>query len=422
MGGYLGRACPHRRSLTVPTGDLQKRPSPPVHGVSRSLRVNSMEGCLNMALANSQEHPGRVVVVHTQRYSVEKARNLLVGVFSSMFLIGQHNSVPTLSGSRMSRSSMILKVVSTKGRATLRFVLGQPVLIIWSFLTGYFSTQSRKETQISALQETRKSKSKRMRAKKNEDPTTSGKGGEGFAKQEEGSAVIKRPSDQGKDSDGGVSVPSAFRRLIVNGVLSSFVPRPGPLGMDICSKNSTKSCNKESHITFKSSYKRNAIASSYSSSLAQWPPERIRERTTRGAGPGAIPGAALGTAAGANQGATLDDAAHATRGAARDAAAGATPSAASNASADAASEAATDAAPGAVPDAASGAAGDAASGATPGAASGATAEAASGTATDTASGAAPCALPLPSPDSPQLKEAANKGDEKDSASSEEMSH
>ncbi|XP_040603918.1 nuclear envelope pore membrane protein POM 121C-like [Mesocricetus auratus] len=450
MGGYLGRSRPRRQSLTVPTADLQNRPSPPVHGVSRSLGVNSMDQCLNMAgslsleddetLANFQEHPGCVMVVHTQRYPVEKARDLLAGDFSSMFLTGQHNSVPTLSGSRMSRSSMILKVVSTKGRATFRFVLGQPFLTIWSFLSGYFSTQSRKKTRISALQETSKSKSKRMRAKKKKDPTILGKGGEGFATLEECSTVVKRPSDEGKDCDGDVSAPSAFRRLIVNGVLSSFVPRPGPLCRDIHSKNSAKSNIKESQIAFKSSYKRNAIASSYSSTLAQWPPERIRVHATGGAALGAVSGAAPGTAAGATpddaagatqgvaggavsgavtgtvsqaraasaapkvaagaaahatQGAAPDDAAGATRGAAPDDActargvARATRATAAGASPGTASGATADAASGAAADAASGAAADAAPGAAPGAASGAAADAASGAAADADPGAVP---------------------------------
>ncbi|XP_052614206.1 uncharacterized protein LOC128122608 [Peromyscus californicus insignis] len=292
--GWVRPCCP---SLTVSTGDLQKRPPPPVHRIPQSPWVNSMDECLNMAesspsleddeaLADSQEHPGRVAVVHTKRYAVEKAWDLLIGVFSSMFLCGQHDSVPTLSASRMPRSSMILKVVSTKGRATLRFVLAQPVLIIWSFLTGYLSTQSRKEIQISALQESSQSQSKRMRAKKKKDLITLGKG-EGSAKQEKDSPVTKRPSGQGKDSDGDVSAPSAFGRLIVNNVLSSFTPRPGPLGGDICFKNSAKSYIKKSQIAFKSSYKRNAIASSYSSTLAQWPPERIYARDTRAAASGA---------------------------------------------------------------------------------------------------------------------------------------
>ncbi|XP_035313627.1 homeotic protein female sterile-like isoform X1 [Cricetulus griseus] len=422
------------------------------------------------------------MVVHTQRYPVGKARDLLVGVFSSLFLIGQHNSVRTLMGSRMSRSLMILKVVSTKGRATLRFVLGQPVLIIWSFLTGYFSTQSRKKTRISALQEISKSKSKRIRAKKKKDPTTLGKGGEGFAKQEEDSPVINRPSDQGKDSDGSVSAPFSFRHLFVNGVLSSFVPRPGPLGRDICSKNSAKSCIKESQIAFKSSYKRNAIASSYSSSLAQWPPERIHVLATRGAAPIAIsraaakgaaagstrgvapcavPEAATGAAAGDTRGATPDDAAGAvrrvapgavsgaatgaaagdTRGATPDDAAGAVrrvaPGAVSGAATGAAARvcatssvpsaavgAAAQATRGADPDDAADASRAAAARATPGAAPGAAADAAlsatpgtaSGAAADAASSDAPCTLPLASPDSSHLKEATDKGDEKDSAS------
>nr|XP_042139275.1 putative POM121-like protein 1 [Peromyscus maniculatus bairdii] len=469
----LGRVCPRRPFLTVPTGDLQKRPPPPVHHIPRSPWVNSMDECLNMAdsspsleddeaLADSQEHPGRVAVVHTKQYAVEKAWDLLMGVFSSMFLCGQHDSVPTLSASRMPRSSTILKVVSTKGRATLSFVLAQPFLIIWSFLTGYLSTQSRKEIQISALQESSQSKSKSMRAKKKKDLITLGKG-EGSAKQEKDSPVTKRPSGQGKDSDGDVSAPSAFGRLIVNNVLSSFIPRPGPLGRDIYFKNLAKSCLKKSQVAFKSSYKRNAIASSYSSTLAQWPPERIYARDTRAAVPGttlgtatgaaarahatggAAPGAALCAAAGATQSAApgavswaaTGDAAHATRGAVPDAAADATRAAAAGATQGAAAPGAVswaatgDAAratrgavpgadSGAAPVADSGAAADAAPGAAadaaPGGASGAAADAApggaSGAAPGAASGAAADALPLPSPASSRSKRAAKKGREK----------
>ncbi|KAL1780183.1 nuclear envelope pore membrane protein POM 121-like [Sigmodon hispidus] len=349
------------------------------------------------ALADSQEHPGCAVVVHAQRYPVEKAQNLFIGVFSSMLLCGQHNPVPTLSDSRISRSSMILNVVSTKGRATLRFVLGQPVLILWSFLTGYLFSKSRKDTRISARPESSKIKSKRVRTKKKKDLITTLGKGEEFDKQEEGSPVTKRPSAQGKDSDGDVSASSAFRRLIVKGVLSSFIPRPGPLGRDIYSKNSAKSCIKESQIAFKSSYKRNAIASSYSSSLAQWPPERIYAPATGGVAPGTASGAAAEAAAHANQGAAPDAAAGATSGAAPNAAAGGTQGAASDAAIDATRGAAPDAAAGdtrgAAPDAAAGdtrgAAPDAAAGDTRGAAPDAAAGVTRGAAPDAAAGDTP---------------------------------
>lgn len=262
MGGYLSWARPLPRPLTRPlprplacpmprppppcpppprpppptvsTRNLQKRPSPPVHRVSRSLRVNSTNGCLNSAdsrpfeddaaLAHPQ-HPERVVVVHTQQYPVEE--------FSSTFLGSQHKSV--LSRSRMSRSSVILNVFSSMARDTLRFVLGQLVPIIWSFLTGQFVSQSRKETQTSALQE-----SSQVQIKEKNDVTTVGEGGEGFANQEEDSPVTETPYDQGKDSDLSVSASSAFTRLFINGVLSSFIPKPGPLGKLILFKNSAK--------------------------------------------------------------------------------------------------------------------------------------------------------------------------------------
>jgi hypothetical protein len=67
---------------------------------------------------------------------------------------------------------VILNAFSSMARDTLRFVLGQLVPIIWSFLTGQFVSQSRKETQISALQE-----SSQIQIKEKNDVTTVGEGG-----------------------------------------------------------------------------------------------------------------------------------------------------------------------------------------------------------------------------------------------------
>ncbi|XP_052051932.1 LOW QUALITY PROTEIN: uncharacterized protein LOC127694456 [Apodemus sylvaticus] len=408
LSGYLGRVrpLPFPLPLTVSTRDLQKRPSPPGHRVSRSLRVNSVDGCLNMAdslpfedgaaLAHPQQYPECVVVVHAQRYPVEK--------FSSTLLGSQHKQ-SVLSSSRMSRSLMILNVFSSKGRDTLRFVLGQPVLIIWSFLTGHLLTQSRKEAQISTLQES----SSQVQIKKKKDLTTLGEGGEGFANQEDGSPVTERPCDQGKGSDHSGSASSAFTRLFVNGVLSSFIPKPGPLGRDTCSKNSGKSCIKEYQIAFKSSCKRNAIASSYSSSLAQWPPERIcvratrraapratskaaPARDTRGAVPGAAPGAVSSRAAGAAPGATACDTRGAVPRTAPGTAAGVAPGAASGAAARAATGDASGAVTGDVAYNTTGAAPGATSGNAASAAPGAAAAVTSGAATSAAPGAATCAV------------------------------
>lgn len=53
---------------------------------------------------------------------------------------------------------------------------------------------------------------------------------------------------------------------MVNGVLSSFVPRPGPLGRDLCFHSSENSLIEKSQTCFLNSCsKRNAIISSYSS-------------------------------------------------------------------------------------------------------------------------------------------------------------
>lgn len=64
---------------------------------------------------------------------------------------------------------------------------------------------------------------------------------------------------------------------MVNGVLSSFVPRPGPLRRDFCSKGTEDSLVKRPHTHFLSSCsKRNAISSSYSSTQGIPPLQRSR--------------------------------------------------------------------------------------------------------------------------------------------------
>nr|XP_036857944.1 nuclear envelope pore membrane protein POM 121-like [Manis javanica] len=99
-------------------------------------------------------------------------------------------------------------------------------------------------------------------------------GGEPRAKEDQDRAAIDSREELAKRKEGRPTPGrqdaqrsgSAFRRLMVNGALSSFVPRPGPLKMDLGSKNSEEGLTKKSQTRFLSwCSQRNAIASPYSS-------------------------------------------------------------------------------------------------------------------------------------------------------------
>jgi hypothetical protein len=155
-------------------------------------------------------------------------------------------------------ASLILNLASVKGKVTLRLALEQSVLTIWSSLTGHFLIpHAKKISAIKALEESSEGK-----VKEGEELTTLGDSGEGLAKQEEDQTV----SEKTRDSDGSGTAQSAFRRLMVNGVPSSFMPKPGLLKTDFCYKSSGKYLISKSQTFFLNSCsKRNPITSSYSS-------------------------------------------------------------------------------------------------------------------------------------------------------------
>ncbi|XP_008570739.1 PREDICTED: nuclear envelope pore membrane protein POM 121-like [Galeopterus variegatus] len=294
MGSYLGRARPRPPSPSVRVGDQRERPQrlrpahpardvPPVfqvHSAAHSLELTRKRSSENrVASPFRREQRGRLTVVHRRRCPIQKAWCLFLGAFSSVSCSG-YKKQPVLfaSSSRMLRTSVMLKMASAKGKLMFRLALEESVVYIRSSLAGHLSNSNAKKTLMRALE-----KSCQVRAKEEKDLTTLEESGEGLAKLKEGCTVPPSQDDQRRDSSGCGSAQSAFRRLMVNGVLSSFVPRPGPLKTDFGNKSSVNSQITKSQTSFMSSCsKRNAITSSYSSTKGFPSPQKRNGPGTTG--------------------------------------------------------------------------------------------------------------------------------------------
>lgn len=195
-----------------------------------------------VASPRRRRHHRRVQVLHQRQYPARQARCLLLG------LLG----LPACSA-RMFCAAGILRMASAKGKLTFRLALKQTVICMWSSLSGHPAAPGVKEA-------TALGQGCRRGAHEEKD------GGPGLARQEEGRRVPEGQEPQRGGPDGGECVRSAFRRLMVNGVVHSFVPRPGPLRGDFCAKPAQRGAAAASQAGFLSSCsKRNAITSSYSS-------------------------------------------------------------------------------------------------------------------------------------------------------------
>ncbi|XP_012886335.1 PREDICTED: nuclear envelope pore membrane protein POM 121-like [Dipodomys ordii] len=280
MGSYLSRDRSHSQSPDLRGGHHHKKPVRlgslhHGHRIPPAFRVHAVAPSLNLARrvsyedrvasASRRQHCRRLVIVHRQRYPVEQARCVFLGVFSSAtWKDQQKKSVLSVSSSKMPCPSVSLNLTSAKGKVTLRLALQQSVLNIWSSLTGHLSFPYAKEIVVIKALRDSGSQSK-AKEEKEEELATLGDRVEGLAKQES-QIVSKRQHGARKALDGRDTAPSAFRRLVVNGVLSSFMPRPGPLKREFCHKTSLSSLLSKSQISTSSCSQRNAIASSYSSS------------------------------------------------------------------------------------------------------------------------------------------------------------
>ncbi|KAB0364387.1 hypothetical protein FD754_008543 [Muntiacus muntjak] len=275
MGGYLSRPRPRPSSPALWGRDQPESPEclGPVHTASRvppAFRVHSGPPTQDLARRLSYEgfmasprrrlYRRRFVLVHRRLYSIQQARCFFWGFFPSVPRSGHQKPLPSACSSKMFYTSVILRMVSAKGRLTLRLPLKQTVTCTWSSFSVQLPNLCVKEILVRALEE-----SGQLRGKEEKDLTALAESRKGLAKQKKGHSAQESEDEQRKGSNPGGNAKSAFRRLMIDGVLSSFVPRPGPLVL--CSKSPEDILIRKSQTSFLSSYsKRNAITSSYSSS------------------------------------------------------------------------------------------------------------------------------------------------------------
>ncbi|XP_014641707.1 PREDICTED: nuclear envelope pore membrane protein POM 121-like [Ceratotherium simum simum] len=283
MGSYLSWPRPVPPASALLSGDQRERrgrlePANPACRGPPAWRLHLAAPALELARRQSYEdlvasprrrwHRRRLVIVHRRQYPVQQARCLFLGVFSSVSRSGPQKK-PVLSACSCKKfcTSLILKMASARDKVTLRLALKQTVIRMWSSLNGHLPNPFVKETLVRALEE-----SGQLRVKKEKDPTALRESQKGLAKQKEGHPGPESFDDQRRGSGSSGGAQSAFRRLMVNGVPSSFEPRPGPLGRDFCFNSSEDSLIKKSQSYFLSSCsRRNAIISSYSSTRGSPP-------------------------------------------------------------------------------------------------------------------------------------------------------
>ncbi|KAG8523001.1 Nuclear envelope pore membrane protein POM 121 [Galemys pyrenaicus] len=287
MGGYLSRSRCRPPPPTQLAEDQRERPKHlcPAHPAGRvplAERVHSHSAAPSQDQARKLDlvasprrrlHRRRIVIVRRRQYPIQRARCLFLGVFSSVPWSGpQKKPVLSACGSKMFCTSVTLKMASARGKLTLCLALKQSVTCMWSSLAGHFPNTGVNETLLRTLEE-----SGQRRAQEGKDLSGQDASGKVRAKQQEERppSASARQDRQGRPSERSGGAQSAFMRLMVNGVLSSFVPRPGPLRRDICHKGLEDSLIKKSQIRFLSSCsKRNAITSSYSSTRGFFPRQR----------------------------------------------------------------------------------------------------------------------------------------------------
>ncbi|XP_077602437.1 nuclear envelope pore membrane protein POM 121-like [Crocuta crocuta] len=276
MGSYLSwprprPLAPSLRGEDPPETLESLRPAHPVGRVIPSCRVHSAAptldvtrrlSCENLVVSSRRRrYRLRFAIVHRQQYPNHQARFLFLGVFSSVPHTRCPKPVVSPCRPKMFCTSVILKMASAKGKLTLCLALKETVLCMCSSLSGHFPNPCEREIWMRALKENGQAK-----AKEEKDLTSLIEEEKELAKPEKRHPVPKGQDDLRRVPECSGRLQSAFRRLMVNGVLSSFVPRPGPLKRDFRSMSLADSLIKKSHTCFLSSCsKRNAITSSYSS-------------------------------------------------------------------------------------------------------------------------------------------------------------
>ncbi|XP_068391027.1 nuclear envelope pore membrane protein POM 121-like [Eschrichtius robustus] len=276
MGGYLSLPCPLPQLPALRGGDQPERPESlgPAHPARRvplPFRVHSAVPTLDLAHRLSYEDPVAsprrcwhrrlFIIARRWQYPIQQAWCLFLGVFSLVPWRGHQKPLLSACSSKMFCTSVILKMAPAKGKLTLLLALKQIIICMWSSLSVHLPNFCGKEILVRALKE-----SGQLRAKEEKDLTALAESRKGLTKQKKEHSAPESQDEQRRGSNPGGNAQSVFRPLMANGVLSSSVPRPGPLKRDFCSKSSEDILIRKSQTYFLSSCsKRNAITSSYSS-------------------------------------------------------------------------------------------------------------------------------------------------------------
>ncbi|XP_058524397.1 putative POM121-like protein 1 [Ochotona princeps] len=150
-------------------------------------------------------------------------------------------------------------MAAAKGRLVIRAALQQALLCVWVLLAALLA-----RSQARVLRSRAQLKGARVRAR------------EEAAKPANSLTFTGRHGTQHSSSQASDSTPaSAFRRLHVNGVLASFMPRPGLLRKTPNPKRQQKEPKFPFRVTCTH---RNPITSSYSSTTGPWRLTAIKAR------------------------------------------------------------------------------------------------------------------------------------------------
>ncbi|XP_006220387.2 POM121-like protein 2 [Vicugna pacos] len=263
MGSYLGKPGPPPSSPAEERTDLSerplnRRPTQPLHQVHRVQHIHRAHPAPRHRPARrppnwDPTNPTTWVVNEAwRRFPMKRSQNSIMGPLPSDWWESYFKrSVWSLRHPRAIWSPVTIKIAPPERTAPCS---SSPVEVIdcaGPSLSKKPSDPCAKETVLRALRECKKGKVRL------EEPL--------FPE----SLDLKRRTPETR--------PSAFKPLIKNGVLTSFVPRPGPLKRSLCLWSSDHSLNKRPscysmsslasiHTGGPLSSKRNAITSSYSSS------------------------------------------------------------------------------------------------------------------------------------------------------------
>ncbi|XP_060053030.1 nuclear envelope pore membrane protein POM 121-like [Erinaceus europaeus] len=284
MGGYLSQPPPQPSPLVVLDGGP---PDNPEHLGQAHLLPAAWSPYLAPRLWEELQPPSprrrrgfrrRGAPVQRRGSPSLQARCLFLGVLASAARGGLQRK-PALwdCGARMLCTSVVLRLASAKGKLLLRLALQHTVTCLWTSLCVYLPSPYVKEALARALE-----KPGPPSLQSDEHPGTQ----EESRLEPGGHRGGKTLGEHCGASDGSQRPKSAFRRLMVHGVLSSFEPRPGPLKRDVAAQRADSKARRPSHsgaVSFRGP--RNAITSSYSSTRGLPTLGGSLERATESRGP-----------------------------------------------------------------------------------------------------------------------------------------